>query len=341
MSPSIDQIIASHISTPQQIPSLIYGIGEPPISVNYSGPQQLLPMTTDPLQAYQSLFGTSIAEGADFSELQAQQVKILKASSSQYDRMSKKLGRDGRIKLETHRDLLSDLSVRLEGLEQRRASCSTFDLIGVNPDSIPESRFAYESAYTSFVHLVSSAFHCDLSRVATLQLGQLSGEMVLGEYVDIHNDYAHEVFINPAAANTMTSYYRMHAEHMAQLAGMLDSLIDPLGDGVQTLLDNTMILWVGELGDAAHGFDRWPAVVLGGNAFSAFRYGDYIHHPSNIPIYGKGWFEPLSGMAQPHQKLFTSIAQQFGMDVNVIGEPSLPADDGSTVDCTGPLEGLV
>ena len=106
------------------------------------------------------------------------------------------------------------------------------------------------------------------------------------------------------------------------------------------LLDNTMIMWVGELGDAAHGFDRWPAVILGGNAFSSFRYGEYIHHPSDIPIFGKGWYEPLSGMAQPHQKLFTSIAQQFGLDTRVIGEPSLPADDGSTVDCTGPLEGL-
>lgn len=340
-APSIDQIIAKHISSPLQIPSLVYGIGEPPISVNYSGPMQLLPMTTDPLQAYQSMFGTSVAEGAELNPLQAQQIKILEASSRQYDSMAKKLGADGRRKLETHRDLLHDLSIRLEGLVQRRAECTTFDLIGVSPDSIPESRFAYESAYTSFVHLVSSAFHCDLSRVATLHMGQLSGEMVLGEYVDIHNNYAHEIWINEEATQTMTQYYRMHAEHVAQLAGMLDSLIDPFGDGAQTLLDNTMILWVGELADGAHGFDRWPAVIVGGNGFSSFRYGEYIHHPSNIPVYGKGWFAPLPAMAQPHQKLFVSIAQQFGLETDIIGEPYLPADDGTTIDCTGPLEGLV
>lgn len=338
---SIDQIIASHISSPQQIPSLIYGIGEPPISVNYSGPMQLLPMTTDPLQAYQSMFGTSIAEGGDFSALQAQQIKILQANERQYDAMAQKLGADGKRKLSTHRDLIHDLSVRLEGLEERRAQCSTFDLIGVDPDSIPESRFGYESAYSSFVHLVASAFHCDLSRVATLHLGQLSGEMVLGEFVDIHNNYAHEIWIDQDAASAMTLYYRMHAEHMAQLASMLDGLIDPFGDGSQTLLDNTMIVWVGELGDGAHGFDRWPAVVVGGNGFSSFNYGQYVYHPSNIPIFGKGWYEPLPGMAQPHQKLFVSMAQQFGLDTDTIGEAFLPGDDGSTIDCRGPLEGLV
>ena len=42
--------------------------------------------------------------------------------------------------------------------------------------------------------------------------------------------------------------------HVSMLAQMLDSTLDPLGDGEQTLLDNTMILWVGELGDATHGF---------------------------------------------------------------------------------------
>ena len=160
--------------------------------------------------------------------------------------------------------------------------------------------------------------------------------MVLGEYVDIHNDYAHEVFINPEAANTMTRYYRMHAEQVAQLAGMFDSLIDPLGDGVQTLLDNTMILWVGELGDAAHGFTGgrlWSWVEIRSPPFAMVNISII---PPISPSMQRA--EPLSAWHNPIKTLHQHRA--FGMDVNVIGESSLPADDGSTVDCTGPLEGL-
>ncbi|MBM75965.1 MAG: hypothetical protein CMK59_11245 [Proteobacteria bacterium] len=338
-APSIDQIIAAQIADPGQIPSLEYGIGDPPISVNYSGPLELLPMTTDPLIAYQTLFGITSDASSLTGGLQAQQIRILQAATERYSALSSKLGTDGKRKLEDHRDLMSDLSIQIEGLELRRAQCTNIN--NQEGFEFAGSEFPYEDDYWIFSQYVSMAFACDLSRVATLHLGQLSGDQVLGQFVDIHNNYAHEVWTNPNAAQAMIRYSQIHSEHVALLASKLDSIVDPYGDGVQTLLDNTMILWVSELGDGAHGFEKWPAVVVGGNAFSSFKYGRYIHHPSNLPVYGKSWLGQLPAMGQPHQKLLVSVAQQFGLDQNSIGERSLIASDGSTIDCTGPLQGLI
>ena len=95
MSPSIDQIIASHVSTPQ---NSLFDIRNrrTPISVNYSGPQQLLPMTTDPLQAYQS-----------FWHLHRRRCRLFRVASTTGKNTQRqcftvrsdvqKLGRDGRI----------------------------------------------------------------------------------------------------------------------------------------------------------------------------------------------------------------------------------------------------
>ena len=152
----------------------------------------------------------------------------------------------------------------LLGLESRLAECR-FDA------EIPATD-GYGDTFNAFLPLLSTAFSCDLTRVISLQMGQIpSQELFPGETFDIHADAAHKVWVNAHSADVMTQYTRYHAAQLATLATMLDSVIDPQGDGVASLLDNTMIVWAGELGDGAHGFERWPAVIVGGNRFSSFK----------------------------------------------------------------------
>jgi len=130
---------------------------------------------------------------------------------------------------------------------------------------------------------------------------------------------------------------RVNQYFLGHLARILAGL-DAVQEGERTLLDNTMIVWVGEMGDGAHGFERWPAVIVGGNGFSNFRYGRYLYHPSHTEIEAWSYNGTLDRIALPHQHFLVSLAQQFGLDIDSVGETSLQA---GSVNCTGPLEGLV
>ena len=331
--PSLDQIIAGHIANAGQFKSLEFGIGDPPITINYSGAKQLLPMTLNPLSAHQRLFGITGEENGITAQLMARQSQLMAATAQRYSKLAQNLGNESRIKLQTHRDLLADLGTRIDGLASLRQQCET------RPEQ-PFGPGTYDEDYDAFCHLVTAALSCDLSRVITLHMGQLDGMQVTGTAIDVHNDYAHAVWLNETAQQIMTQYTAVHSDHLAKLAGMLKSIIDPLGDGSQTLLDNTMILWVNELGDGSHGFEKWPAVILGGNAFSGFNYGKYIYHPSDTPEAGWSYLGNLQGMGRPHQHLLVGVAQAFGLSQNHIGEKKLILSDGTSFDCTGPLEGL-
>jgi hypothetical protein len=330
--PSLDQLIAEQLAAPGQLRSLEYAVGEPAISVNYSGPKGLLPFIRSPITAHQRLFGRT-AEGLLEAQLVSKQSELLQASAMHYGQVAQRLGQEGARKLELHQDLLRALSLRVDGLAALRAECQSIP-------ELPMTAGDYEADFDAFIHLLTSAFSCDLSRVATLHMGPLSGAQVLGQAVDLHNDYAHAVWTNEVAQAAMTRYTEQHAEHVAALASLLDGVVDPLGDGAQTLLDNTMIVWVGELGDGAHGFEKWPAVIVGGNAFSSFRYGRYLFHPSHTPVTGWHYLGPLAAMGVPHQHFLVSIAQQLGLARAHVGERNLLLSDGSLYDATGPLLGM-
>ena len=135
------------------------------------------------------------------------------------------------------------------------------------------------------------------------------------------------------AADVMTQYTATHSQHLADLLTALDSV--PEGNG--TLLDNTVVAWVGELGDGSHGFDRWPALLFGGGPF---RYGRVLHYPRETPVIGQSW-NGYEKMGVPHQKFLTSLCQGMGLDVDRMPVESVYGSSGQKVDCTGPLEGMV
>jgi hypothetical protein len=79
---------------------------------------------------------------------------------------------------------------------------------------------------------------------------------------------------------------KFHAQRVADLAKRLDAI--PEGNG--TMLDNTLIVWMSDSGEAHHGFcGEWPMVLvgnLGGRLKTAGRflqYPAYQQHADQIP----------------------------------------------------------
>jgi hypothetical protein len=147
--------------------------------------------------------------------------------------------------------------------------------------------------------------------------------------IDVHQAVAHSSMDDPSST-WMTNYYRLHAEQFARLIEAFEAV--PEGDG--TMLDNTLLLWLPELGNGWHDLYKLMVVMAGGAAFETGRYLRYREDrsaPRNV-------FDVTVG--PPHSKLLVSILQAFGIDRSSFGVTSAVARDGSIMDFTGPLPDL-
>ena len=249
---------------------------------------------------------------------------MLDLVASRYDAVSGVISAEDRQKLDVHRDLVRALEQQVAGLAG--ASCP-------GEPTRADSYGDYDTDFTNHVGLMTAALACDLTRVVSIQMGQLTTEQLGAPAGDVHAEYAHGIYDSPLAADVMTEYGRVHAQHFAQILSMLDSIPEAGG----TMLDNTIVLWMSEMADSWHGFDTYPAVIAGGGG--RFRLGRHIHYARQTPYAGLS-YEGESFMGVPHQKLLNSVAQGMGLTLQM-PVTSLPGSDGSTIDCTGVLPELM
>ncbi|WNZ66061.1 DUF1552 domain-containing protein [Myxococcus sp. MxC21-1] len=113
--------------------------------------------------------------------------------------------------------------------------------------------------------LIARAFACDLTRVITMTIPGPSMPW-LRIHEDTHNDIAHLLDVQDEPRRStirgkMVLIQRWYAEQLAYLMTQLANI--PEGSG--TALDNTLIYWGNELGDASgHMNVRVPTVLAGG-----------------------------------------------------------------------------
>ncbi len=294
--PSIDQRIADTISRPDRLRSLELSVAGFTPPVIYRGAGQVAPAESNPLTAWERVFGLS--QGATQNSLLGAQKSILDRVAHSYRSLGGQLSAADRQKLKTHQDLLRDLEKRVTGLSMALCSNATSPLA---PDN-------YQQAFSAQSDIVLSAMACDLVRVASIQLPDIPAEDLGYPGVGVHDEYAHSVHTNPTAQEAMTKWSAFHSRQFVELVNRFASI--PEGNG--TMLDNTLCIWLSELGDGSHGFERWPAVLAGGANF--LKQGQYIYYPSDVPMAGWWWNGiRLKSMAQPHQKLLTTLAQVYGL----------------------------
>lgn len=325
---TIDQKIASHICRPDQYRSIECSVGggleyEDESTAMYQAPGQPLVPIDDPRVLWERLFGY-LSDGGDGSL--TQQGSILDAVSSRYADLAEQLSQTDKVRLEQHRDLIRDLETRLVGIST--ASCS-------NPPTEPTSHGNYEEDFESHLQLISAAFSCDLTRVASIQMGQLSPVQIGRPNGDMHDRYAHAIYYDQDAENAMADYMAYHAAQMARMIEVLDSV--PEGDG--SVFDNTIIVWLSELADSWHGMDNYPVVMAGGRHTKLAR-GRYLSCPKRTP-YETVKHIPNRYMGVPHQQMLVSLCHMFGMTDTSVGVRQVRGWDGSQIDCTGPLADLL
>jgi len=288
-----------------------------------------MPAENDPSKVWQRLFGPSLAP----NPLAMRQRSVLDFASQEYANLAPRLGTLEKEKLDTHFELLSQLGDRIEGM----ASLSCEGL-----PEVPGTLDTFDQRFDAFAELIGAAFACDITRVATLSLGEMPTERFGADHIsdNVHKGIAHDQYNNPEKHAAMADYVAVHAEQVARLVSLLESI--PEGDGT-SVMDNTLILWGSELADGWHGYRTYCPVILGGSWH--FNLGRYVYAPHETPIeilvppeVDPAGYSTFSGL--PHQHLLTSVAQAMGLGDNHFGIKHVQGQGGHWVDCSGPFPGL-
>jgi Protein of unknown function (DUF1552) len=342
--PSIDQYIAKAINSPNPVSkfqslSLALQV-DGNVSANKVCTQasgQVVSLDVNPAAVYKRLFAgftppamTPVNMGPSAAEIAAQQDKsVLDFVLSDFDAVKPKLSLEQQTKLDAHQSAVRDLEKSLAlggggGTVQPGAACAdpTAAVTAGTGNAYPGTGAMHQANITSLCRLVQSAFACDLTRVALLCLSDPFAEAFgyqSGAYgtTDAH-DLIHKTSYNSAGSlkdnpDAMAAVTKWHQWEATQFVNLLELLRQiPEVDGT-TLLDHTVVLLCGQIGEHGHEVDQLPWVIGGGSAVG-FQGGRYLQFDK-----------------APHNNLFVSLAQAMGVQTNTFGNPDV---------CTGPLAGL-
>lgn len=301
---SIDQVIADKIKHPERIRSLYYNTGS--WSPVFIGKTELQGENT-PYRAYEKLFPVSMSGNKMFDYLKTRRPNAQTVTAAEYKKVVERLSADDKVKLQNHYDLVADLERQMRFKADAAAKCSS------RPAMNPGNSEFQDEQVAAFGSIITAAFACDMTRVATLALAQVGGKTAkerLNIHVDVHQDIAHAATPqNTEAYTKMAAYYALLAKSFGTILTQLDAV---KVDGGKTLLDNTVCLWMCELANGPHDLHDIMAVVAGGGStFSLGRYVKFAEN-NNAP-------RGSTKIGPAHSKLFVSIQKAMGINSDVFG----------------------
>lgn len=312
---SLDQYLAIEHGLGTETPhtSLTLGVGNDSTDVgwniSWSRGGTPVPKWIDPSRVYAELFGSPL--GARREELEHER----RVGKSLLDRVRADLGRlrrrapaSERTKLEQHATALRDIEKRLVHVAR---SCSAppapriFERLKAYGGGEP-----YFDAITDLqVDLLARAMSCDLTRVATLYLADLTRSKLLPELPeDIHNEVSHRYDARDAKhAGTPESWRKLALQNRYSY-GKVARLLQRLDEAAA--LESTLVHVSSDMGDPArHSSRQVPTLLVAGAA---------------LPIRGGRYLDLRHGAEKqegvPNNRLLVSLCQLFGAQVERFGE---------------------
>lgn len=275
----------------------------------YTGPGQAALMEYNGEKLFDQIFGDGPSTPAVYERIRERRGSVLDFLRDDLSRVERKISRADRQRLEQHHTAFRELETKLEeplptcGSDQAPSVDSWAD--EANMDTISEIQ----------IRQTVQALACDRTRVAAIQFGKGLGGFSM-RCIGVDSGWhgtSHEGDHNDTAVHRLTQMNRYIATRFALLLDEMKAV--PEGDG--TLLDNSVVLWVNELGKGnSHSKNDVPIVMAG---------------------HLDGFFKPggrhISFGDRPHNDLLITLCHAFGhTDVTEFGIPEL---------CSGPLDELI
>ncbi len=325
-APSVDQVLIDKIQPDTPRSSIELGVNtyskHPANRMIYRGAEYPMEPYNDPSTAFNSLFaGVQSGSGSGGTQeppavtrLRQERQSVIDLVKGELDSLSKDLAVVDRHKLDAHLTAVRELEKTLVPPTNNMptaAVCTVPDIgAAVNSGQIANRPMLMKQQ----CDIVAGAFSCDVARFASIQFSVGDNDANPYPFLGLNDDHhmSSHGESDPTIRANRTTINKWYAEQFAYLLGRLNAI--PEGDG--TVLDNTMVVWGSELGDAQnHGFSDVPFVVAGGGA-QGVKVGQFLNAGGEF-----------------HHRLLVSMCHFMGRtEMNTFGN----MDPGS-----GPLAGLL
>jgi Protein of unknown function (DUF1552) len=316
---SLDQVVASKIGSTTKVRSLLLGADRESRNagvfeaMSYSAPGKTIPTDADPFNVFKRLFSDFNTDTTALDNLREQRRSILDVVANSYAQMASQVSRDDKHKVDAHLTAIRGIENRLDALGNATAGCEKPNL-GAPFDVSKQASFPQTIKLQ--MDLMVMALACDLTRVATLQCGDAVFDMRY-PWLGIADDWIHNLThagdSDAASWQRVAKIKRWHEEQFAYLLSKMREVRE--GDG--TLLDNTLVLNISELGKGnTHSAENVPIVLAGARALG-LKTGRFLS------------FDPREKML--HSNLLLSILKLFDPTATTFGHAPW---------CSGPLRGL-
>jgi hypothetical protein len=316
---SLDQYLAEKIGGATKLRSIECGVQvEPYVSafaaMSYRGRLQPVLPENNPHRVFDRLFrDVANADGAAAHESLADRQRVLEAVSKDLEGLKGRLPQADRLKMEAHLTAVREIGHSLTtgaGVGAGHA-CRKLELgppldIWKN-ENIP-------AIAKMQMDLVSMAFACDLTRVATIQFGNAGAShrfTWLGREFRSDPELAamdgakgfHALAHRETDAVSRAKLVRINTWYAEQLAYFMEKLAS-IPEGGGSVLDHTAVVWLNELGTGGdHGHERTPWVI-GGSAGGFFKTGQLVSFPR-----------------EPHNRLLLTLCHAMGVATDAFGDP--------------------
>ena len=305
---SIDQEIKnffqSRANTRTRFGSLEFGVAvpnraDPWTRMSYAGNNKPIAPVDDPVQMFKKLYG-GVQERENLASVLDDLLDDLK-------HVSKRLSSEDRLLLAEHMQLVRELELELASTEKDNS------LAHPQPEIDPEIEIVNDNTpkvSRMQIDMLVNAMANDMTRVATLQFMRSVGQARMRwlGIEDGHHTLSHKPDGDKEAAKKLWKINHWFAGELAYLAKRLGETPEPGGMN-GSMLDNTQIVWLNELGKGNnHTLQNIPFLLLGGGC--GFKAGRAIDFKSKT-----------------HNSLWLSIAHGFGHDIKTFGKAQF-CDDG-------------
>ena len=176
----------------------------------------------------------------------------------------------------------------------------------------------YLDRVDSLTDLIVTAFKCDITRVATLDLGRFDGQFI-GSHTLAHVTGSGEP--GPEEIAVMNMKPASDAACNSKLGAIINKMkAVPEGNG--TMFDNTAILWANHLSDGYHHASIDLPWILAGSCGGYFKTGRMLEFP--VPATGSN-YNAFSMSKTGVNGIFFGLAQAMGIST-VFGDTKYAKD---------------
>lgn len=336
LNSSLDQFLAVEqgLGAATLVPSIALGVGEKELSaretLSFGAGGIPVSKIIDPALAFDFLFrhaivGTDPAAGAEAERQRKLGQSLIDFVSGDVKRLRARVGPFEEQKLDQHLDALRALEKKVQALSQASA-CALPEPPGAFP-ALERGRGGepYFDAITDlFIDLLGLGLGCDLTRFATLVLGDLSyADNPLGLPADNHGGMAHTYSASPLGSSGRPvgdgdpATWRLLSKFNGYAYGKVARLMQRLAES--GILESTLIYASSDMGNpAAHSTRNVPTMLAGG-VNGKIRMGRRIQYRTDCPLGTACDPESNDYQTVPNNRLLVSIARAFGAEIDQYG----------------------